>query len=470
MSTPPTSAVPGSTLTPPELDTLRLRDELGSWARGPAVPAAVPAQLRLPELLDGARAELTAASVARPEPQVGDVLDGRYELGRVLGRGGMGVVFSAQNRRTGQAVAIKYIAADCTLSRAAARDAAQRMRREALAAGRVRHPNVVELYDVGGDDDAPYLVMELLQGESLAQRIARGCLGWDESVALLVPVLRGLGAVHQAGIVHRDLKPENVFLASGPDGQTTPKLLDFGVARLRSASGEVADALTRTGGVIGTPAYMPLEQLTGGPVDVRSDLFAASVVLYEMLTGAFPHRASNAGELAVLRATVDPAPPAARGVNLGRRREALLMKGLAKGAAQRFPDAAAFADALLEAPAASGAVRRLGWLALLIGLCVGLGLRWGAVPRSRPPAAAEVRGEAGVAAPASAAPAIPVGDASTARVAGPEQVRASTPHSEEGTAKPRPARSAQRARRTLEGPAAAPVLPADPRVIRFEDF
>jgi tRNA A-37 threonylcarbamoyl transferase component Bud32 len=325
----------------------------------------VPAELDLPR---DVLAEALGLEAEPAEPEAGALLDGRYQLERVLARGGMGVVYAARNVRTGQRVAIKWILARRLHSSQRAL-AVERFRREARAAATVRHPNVIDVYDVGGPDDVPFLVMELLEGESLRARMDRGPLTWSEACAIMVPVLRGVAAAHRTGTVHRDLKPDNIFLCRVEGAEALPKVLDFGVAAMRPTSVDDIEALTRTGTMVGTPTYMPLEQLTGHAVDERADVFALGVVLYEMLSGALPFPARTAGDLAVRQATGEPEPLTKHRPELRGRREAAVLKALARDPAQRHDGAEAFQRALVAATS-GGPRRRFGWLAatLLLGL------------------------------------------------------------------------------------------------------
>ena len=213
-----------------------------------------------------------------PEPEAGSAWEGvlrpgavigRFELVQELGRGGFGIVYEARDLELGRAVAFKAVRAGGT-----ARVREERLLSEADAAARLSHPNIVTLYDVGRSENGPYLVLELLRGQTLAQRLEQGPLTVHEAVRIGVDVARGLAHAHAHGVVHRDLTPGNVFL--GTDGQL--KLLDLGMAQ--------AFGRRKVDG--GTPAYMAPEQWRGAPEDERTDVFALGVILYEMLTGELP--------------------------------------------------------------------------------------------------------------------------------------------------------------------------------------
>ncbi|HEX2274339.1 MAG TPA: serine/threonine-protein kinase [Acidimicrobiales bacterium] len=217
---------------------------------------------------------------APPRLVAGSVIGERYQVGPLLGRGGMAEVYAGTDRRLGRAVAIKLLSSEM----AARPDVRARFEAEARSAASLSHPNAVAVYDTGEHEGVPYIVMERLPGETLADRVAAGPLdpAWVRTMA--DEVLGALGTAHAAGLVHRDVKPANILLTA--DGRA--KLADFGIAKSVEAAGG-AD-LTGTGQILGTPAYLAPERLDGAPASPRADLWALGVVLYEALSGqrAFP--------------------------------------------------------------------------------------------------------------------------------------------------------------------------------------
>jgi serine/threonine-protein kinase len=216
---------------------------------------------------------------------MGRTLDGRYRLETEIGAGGLGVVYRATHEKLDKPVAVKLLHAHCGENEVMR----GRFEREARALASLDHPNIVAVTDYGIADDTPYLVMELLEGETLAERLAYGPLDQTSAETLAGSLLRALAFVHARGLVHRDVKPGNVFLQSMPDGSERLKVLDFGLAKLVSPFGDSRDAtLTRAGTVVGTPAYMSPEQASGEAADARSDVYAAGVIILQMLAGRLP--------------------------------------------------------------------------------------------------------------------------------------------------------------------------------------
>ncbi|HVF61987.1 MAG TPA: protein kinase [Thermoanaerobaculia bacterium] len=270
---------------------------------------------------------------------------GPYEILAPIGAGGMGVVYRARDERLGREVAVKVLAPDL----GAGRDRLRRFESEARAVSALNHPSILTVHDVGSHDGSPYLVTELLEGETLRARLAGGPLPPRRAAEIAAAVARGLAAAHERGIVHRDLKPENLFLTR--DGRA--KILDFGIAKLvrpESTGNELATARTlahtNPGMVLGTDGYMSPEQVRGLPADARSDLFALGAVLYEMLTG---HRAFH-GESPVetMHAILHDDPPelaaSSRAVPPGLERT--VRHCLEKSPDERFQEARDLAFAL----------------------------------------------------------------------------------------------------------------------------
>jgi eukaryotic-like serine/threonine-protein kinase len=227
---------------------------------------------------------------------------GPYEIAAQIGAGGMGEVYCAHDPRLRRDVAIKVIAARF----GADPDLLNRFEQEALASAALNHPNIVAVYDVGSHEESPYLVTELLEGESLRRRLSRGALPVRTVIRFGLEIVRGATAAHEKGIVHRDLKPENVFVTK----DERLKILDFGLAKLaeRGPAGACASqfttaAVTELGTMLGTAGYMAPEQIRSETADHRSDVFAIGAILYEMLTGHRPfHRETPAETLtAILR-------------------------------------------------------------------------------------------------------------------------------------------------------------------------
>ena len=257
---------------------------------------------------------------------------GPYRVTRKLGEGGMGVVYAAVDDKLNRQVAVKTI-------RDAGADTATRERfwREARVAAAVNHPNICQLYDIAEDGAQLFLVMELLEGQALSEKLRGGPLSPHDALSLLLPVLEALGALHARGIVHRDLKPSNVFVTG-----YGVKLLDFGLARaVASDVAATAQDLTMASQVVGTPAYMAPEQLDGSPVDVRADLFAAGVLLFEMVAGRSPFAAATT--LASMHAVLYERPPALTGSASVEAVDRVVRRALEKKPADRYQSAAEMA-------------------------------------------------------------------------------------------------------------------------------
>jgi len=286
-----------------------------------------------------------------PEAETGEtrVVAGRYEVRRALGSGGMGVVYEAENTWTRRRVALKVLPPD----RATDPMVVERFMREARTTASLRHPNVVDVLDMGQDpaDGSLFIVQELLQGEDLRAFLEReGPVDERRARELIVPALRGLAAAHAAGIVHRDIKPANLFLSRGPEGETVMKVIDFGIAR--EAAGD-ARHRTETGVTIGTPAYMAPEQLRAQKdVGPAADVWSVGVVLHELLTGETPYPSDNYNVLVHRVLSGDP-PPLDETLADAPTLRPIVARCLAHNPAARYPDAAALLAALREEPVAA---------------------------------------------------------------------------------------------------------------------
>ena len=271
-----------------------------------------------------------------PDLRPGDVGGGKYVLLRPLGMGGMGEVWMATNASTGAEVAVKTLLPEFARSS----DALARFRDEAHATAKLAHRGIVRVFDlveIAPGSGSLLIVMELLRGHTLAERLAtQGPLPVAETLAVVLPILSALSHAHGAGIVHRDVKPDNVFLAIEPDGQVFPKLVDFGISQLR----EWGAASRSEGVVVGTPWYMSPEQARGEEVDARCDIFGVGVLLYECLSGTNPFR---------VEAATSSAHQYSCPVPLGTVPAALwevIARALAERPEDRFSTAAELAEAL----------------------------------------------------------------------------------------------------------------------------
>jgi serine/threonine-protein kinase len=281
----------------------------------------------------------------------GELLAGKYRLGELLGSGGMGVVYEAINTWTDRKVALKllhpWLSADA--------DTLDRFRREARIAGRISHPSIVEVLDLGQDprDGSLYMVQKFLTGETLRKHIKeRGALSGEAVAAIILPIVSALGAAHDGGVIHRDVKPENIILAVGGDGKIVPTLIDFGISKFTESN--VPGGLLHTGRAVGTPLYMSPEQLRAdGPLDNRTDVWSVGVLLFELLAGRRPFQAnSNAevaaailhGEIPSLRAVMPSVPEALSQV---------VAKAMERDRERRFATMSAMGEALVAVLAPS---------------------------------------------------------------------------------------------------------------------
>ena len=298
---------------------------------------------------------------SRPaEVEAGQVVGGKWRVGALIGRGGMGAVYEGTNTSIGKKVALKFI--DAEFARNV--DIASRFQREAEAASLVESAHIVHIFDSGTTDTGlPYIVMELLRGEDLRSRINRlGRLPKEEAVHIVAQTLRGLHRAHEAGIVHRDLKPDNIFLVDRDDDALFAKIVDFGISKMTRRPGDAAGAagtLTRQGVVLGTPFYMSPEQAQAfADLDLRTDLWSVGAILFECLGGRPPHTGDAYEQIIISICTtdspdirtLDPAVPAPLAEFVAR--------ALSRDRASRFQTAKEMLDALQATGVAS--VRTIG--------------------------------------------------------------------------------------------------------------
>src|SRR6516162_4195945 len=264
---------------------------------------------------------------------------GRYRVEKLLGSGAMGEVYRAYDPAIDRLVAIKVLRPEL-IGGSDSEQLLQRFRREARAAGRRFHPNIVAIWDFGDDNGMPFLAMEYVEGRSLGELIkSSGHLTPDRGVKIIMQVLSALGFAHANGIIHRDIKPSNIMILPNDD----VKVADFGIARIDASD------FTIVGDLLGTPAYMAPEQLSGAPVDHRTDLFAVGVILFEMLTGVKPFRGKSITKIISFMETRGPED--IRGLNpaVPDSLKQVITKALAFDPARRYDDASEFSKAIVEA-------------------------------------------------------------------------------------------------------------------------
>ncbi len=284
----------------------------------------------------------------RTDDLVGQVIAERYHVLRMLGEGGMGRVYLAEHVRMGRTCAVKVMNPKLLYDP----DSVSRFSREAANASRITHPNVAAIYDFGEADDVVYIAMEFVDGPSLAGVLAsEGRLDEQRVIGIGVQVAEALAAAHDFGIVHRDLKPDNVMLTRSRTGGDLVKVVDFGIAKATQGGRQT---VTRTGFVIGTPAYMSPEQILGDGLDGRSDIYSLGCILYEMLTGERVF-AGSSGEVSIHQRLTEPAPrPSLVQRDLSKGLDEVVTKALARSPDHRFQSAVALRDALTRGLAEVG--------------------------------------------------------------------------------------------------------------------
>ncbi|MBX3198052.1 MAG: protein kinase [Labilithrix sp.] len=304
---------------------------------------------------------MTAALAAAQLPRSGDTIAGKYVLDRLLGQGGMGAVFAAKHIKLSKAVAIKIMLADASNP-----EAAQRFLNEGRAAANIQNEHVVRVDDVDEELGYAYMVLELLDGEDLAQVLERDParrIAPHVAVGYVLQALKGVMQAHAIGIVHRDLKPSNLFLAKRKDGSVVVKVLDFGISKAQGSSALAASpsALTSTKAMLGSPLYMSPEQLRSSKsVDHRADIWAIGIILYELMTGNLPFMGDNLGELFAAILETDPASLRTHAPEVPPGLDEIVLRCLQRRPEHRFQTAAELADALAPfvtaQPVAGGAL------------------------------------------------------------------------------------------------------------------
>ncbi|HVG33829.1 MAG TPA: serine/threonine-protein kinase [Pyrinomonadaceae bacterium] len=308
------------------------------------------------------RADDTVAASIPVDPLIGLTLDGKYRLDERLGKGGMGTVYRATHLLIDRSVAIKVLNPHFVEDE----EAQERFRREARAAGRLQHQNAVTVTDFGRTEDGlVYIVMELLEGRSLREVLAREApLDAARAVSLMLQISAAVAAAHEARVIHRDLKPGNIFVVQRKNVPPVVKVLDFGIAKLAADAleedEEAEQTLTKVGVMIGTPRYMSPEQCDGGKLTPASDVYSLGIILYEMLTGTTPFSGSTPLAIAMKHSTETPRPPREFLNTIPAPLEEVVLHALEKLPGNRPPDAGAFRRELYATAERLG-LEHAGW-------------------------------------------------------------------------------------------------------------
>src|SRR6187551_1886243 len=289
------------------------------------------------------------------DPLLGTTVAGRYKVLQLLGEGGMGQVYLAEHVAIEKRVALKVLRAEY----ASKGEIVTRFQQEAISASRIKHPNALDVFDFGQlENGCFYLAMEYLEGNDLADELQRArVLTPPRALPIAMQICRPLSAAHAKGVVHRDMKPENVFLQRTGDGEEIVKIVDFGIAQLKPSNEEAAATashrrLTRTGMIFGTPEYMAPEQASGKHADLRCDVYAVGIILFELFTGAVPFTGETF--LGVLTKHLNEVAPSMRAVypdlQISTELEGVVSRALAKDPLQRFQTMNELAAALAATP------------------------------------------------------------------------------------------------------------------------
>ena len=289
------------------------------------------------------------------DPLLGTTVAGRYKVIKLLGEGGMGQVYLAEHSAIEKRIALKVLRSEY----AHKGEIVTRFQQEAISASRIKHPNVLDVFDFGQlENGCFYLAMEFLEGNDLADELQRArVLTAPRALPIAMQICRALAAAHSKGVVHRDMKPENVFLQRTGDGEEIVKIVDFGIAQLKPSNEEAAAAsthrrLTRTGMIFGTPEYMAPEQASGKHADLRCDIYAVGIILFELFTGSVPFTGETF--LGVLTKHLNEMPPSMRSVypdlQLSPELEGVVSRALAKDPLQRYQTMTELAQALASTP------------------------------------------------------------------------------------------------------------------------
>lgn len=287
------------------------------------------------------------------DPLIGALVDGKYSIVELIGKGGMGSVYRAEHNLMERTVAIKFLR--ITEIDESSEEYLRRFKQEAQTASQLRHPSAITIYDYGignfGDrDDSPFLVMEYIEGRTLKSIIKEGRVPAERLIPLMIQVCGALEEAHKLGIIHRDLKPDNIMVSSRGDGSEWAHVLDFGIAKkVTNATGEAN--MTRTGSVIGTPKYMSPEQILTKNVDQRADVYSLGLIIYEALSGALPFSSNSLMELAVMHVKETPEPLLKRApdLKLPKAFEKVVMNALEKDPEKRPGSARELSNELREA-------------------------------------------------------------------------------------------------------------------------